>query len=562
MGFCRLLSVSASQARPGGVTPLSFSCNHSLWTAAVPYPVFLALTETERTGSSIFRRVSVPFCGIIAESSPAAAPPHHLRPHATSCSYAGMADDTAPAEESSITFTIKSSNDAKFSLTLPASTSVEELKNILSTSDYADTPAERQRLIYSGRVLKDNETLESYKIKDGHTIHLVKSAASNQRQAPSSQSTATSAATGPAATAAQPTAGVPTNLAAGTGNNPLAGLTGARYAGFAQLPGAGLFGPDGGMGPPPDADSMLNMLENPQFQSTINEALQNPAMIDMMIQQNPMLRDMGPRVRQMMQSPEFRRMLTDPNSIRQMMQLQRAMGGMGGVGGGAGAFPAPGVTNTTPEENRGEQQQPTNTGAAPTPMFNPFMPPAMGAGNPFAALFGGNPNLSTNPSTASTTTSGDQAESTQRAAGGTTTGEAQPPQNPFGFLLNPAMFGATPNPAQTGGQAGQTGQGTFNPFNPQQNPFLQDPALLSQMMQNMGGEAGANPFAALFGGGGGGGFGTPPPPDNRPPEERYAEQLRQLNDMGFYEFERNVEALRRTGGSVQGAVEYLLSHPS
>ena len=50
------------------------------------------------------------------------------------------------------------------------------------------------------------------------------------------------------------------------------------------------------------------------------------------------------------------------------------------------------------------------------------------------------------------------------------------------------------------------------------------------------------------------------PQDDRPPEDRYAEQLRQLNDMGFYEFERNIEALRRTGGSVQGAVEYLLTH--
>ena len=70
--------------------------------------------------------------------------------------------------------------------------------------------------------------------------------------------------------------------------------------------------------------------------------------------------------------------------------------------------------------------------------------------------------------------------------------------------------------------------------------------------------AGANPLAALLGGG----FGAPSPPDNRPPEERYAEQLRQLNDMGFCEFERNVEALRRAGGSVQGAVEYLLGNPS
>ena len=75
-------------------------------------------------------------------------------------------------------------------------------------------------------------------------------------------------------------------------------------------------------------------------------------------------------------------------------------------------------------------------------------------------------------------------------------------------------------------------------------------------------------FGNMFGGGGdfgagGGGFGgeSTAPADTRPPEERYEEQLRQLNDMGFYEFDRNVQALRRSGGSVQGAVEYLLTNP-
>ncbi|KKK25761.1 ubiquitin-like protein [Aspergillus rambellii] len=460
-----------------------------------------------------------------------------------------MADDTATAEDSPITFHIKASNDAKFTLTLPASTPVLELKEKLASSEYADTPAERQRLIYSGRVLKDNETLATYKIKDGHTIHLVKSAASNQRASGAAPSASTSTSTGAAANPS--TAGVPTNLAAGTGNNPLAGLTGARYAGFAQLPGAGMFGPDGGMGPPPDAESMLNMLENPQFQSTINEALQNPAMIDMMIQQNPMLRDMGPGVRQMMQSPEFRRMLTDPNSIRRMMQMQRAMGG---TGFGSGAFPAPGVTNTTPEENRNNSQNTNDTNTIPSaPPFNPFLSQGLGAGNPFAALFGGNQGFGLNPP--SNTSGGDQAGAAVREATGTTAGTARPRKNPFGLLLNPALFGA---------QAGQAGPGGVNPFNPQQNPFLRDPQLLAQAMQLMegqGGEGGGgvNPLAALFGGSG---VGSAAPPDNRPPEERYADQLRQLNDMGFYEFERNIEALRRAGGSVQGAVEYLLSHPS
>ncbi|KAL5333941.1 hypothetical protein BJX70DRAFT_379560 [Aspergillus crustosus] len=461
-----------------------------------------------------------------------------------------MADDTATAEDAPITFNIKASNDAKFSLTLPVSTPVSELKEKLSSSEYADTPADRQRLIYSGRVLKDNDTLATYKIKDGHTIHLVKSAASNPRPPAATQSTSASTPTGAATTPAA--TGVPTNLAAGTGNNPLAGLTGARYAGFAQLPGAGMFGPDGGMGPPPDAESMLHMLENPQFQSAINEALQNPAMIDMMIQQNPMLRDV-PGARQMMQSPEFRRMLTDPNSLRNMMQLQRAMGGsgLGGAGaGGGGAFPAPGVTDSTTDETGNAQNNNGDNATPGAPPLNPFMPQGLGAGagNPFAALFGGNQGLGgLNPPSTSSPTSGDQAGSGQT---GTTEGQnAQNAQNPFS-MLNPSLF---------------SGQGGLDPFNPQQNPLLRNPELLDQMMQQMAGQppggGAANPFASLIGGSGFGGR-PAPPADNRPPEERYADQLRQLNDMGFYEFERNIEALRRAGGSVQGAVEYLLSHPS
>ncbi|KAK1908021.1 hypothetical protein P3342_013340 [Pyrenophora teres f. teres] len=90
------------------------------------------------------------------------------------------------------------------------------------------------------------------------------------------------------------------------------------------------------------------------------------------------------------------------------------------------------------------------------------------------------------------------------------------------------------------------------------NPF----GSLGETGAPAAGGAAANPFAALFGPGGfggAGGFGTPPPADTRPPEEVYETQLRQLNEMGFYEFERNVSALRRSGGNVQGAIEYLLN---
>jgi ubiquilin len=141
-------------------------------------------------------------------------------------------------EGPSVTFNIKAANDTKYSVSISTSATIADLKQKLSTSEYADIPPERQRLIFSGRVLKDGDTIDSVKIKDGHTVHLVKGAASNARQNPAAQPSSSTA----------PAANVPTNIAAGTGNNPLAAITGARYAGFHGLPSASSFGADGGVG--------------------------------------------------------------------------------------------------------------------------------------------------------------------------------------------------------------------------------------------------------------------------------------------------------------------------
>lgn len=132
----------------------------------------------------------------------------------------------------------------------------------------------------------------------------------------------------------------------------------------------------------------------------------------------------------------------------------------------------------------------------------------------------------------------------------------QQPQNPFA-----SVFGAQRGQQGVGAGLGAPGAGGI--------PDLATMSQMLQMMGNMPGmgpggigaegaaSPGINPFAGLFGG-------VPPqaqaPVDTRPPEERYADQLRQLNDMGFYDFDRNVEALRRSGGSVQGAVNQLLGN--
>lgn len=366
-------------------------------------------------------------------------------------------------------------------------------------------------------------------------MHLVKGAESNQRQNPANQGgTAAPAAGG----------NVPQTFQTGTAaGDPLSQLTGARYAGFHGLPGADMFGADGGMGAPPNPDQMLRMLDDPNFAQQMNEAMSNPAVIDM-LRNNPMIRN-NPMARAAIENPEMRRMMMNPDMIRMQMQMQRSMGG--GAEGGAGSFPMPGSTDTTPAGENNSASEGGQTGGANAPP-NPFG--GAGAANPFAALF---PGAGAGAGAGANTTPGQNTGSAQ-----------QTPQNPFA-----SIFGG-------GAQGAQGGQGPSSPFAAAAQQMMQNPEMMQQMMQMMGGggaggaggagEAGFNPFAAMGGGMGGfgGGFGgqgqqQQAPVDNTPPEERYAAQLQQLNDMGFYEFERNIQALRRSGGSVQGAIEYLLS---
>lgn len=73
---------------------------------------------------------------------------------------------------SSITINVKASGDKKLAITIEPEKTVLDFKQIIA--EKADVPADRQRLIYSGRVLKDNDTLLDCKIADGNTVHMVK----------------------------------------------------------------------------------------------------------------------------------------------------------------------------------------------------------------------------------------------------------------------------------------------------------------------------------------------------------------------------------------------------
>ncbi|OAA62113.1 deubiquitination-protection protein dph1 [Cordyceps fumosorosea ARSEF 2679] len=450
-----------------------------------------------------------------------------------------MADNAEAGSDAQITFKVKPLSEKVYTIEMPESTSVLELKTKLAGADFENVPVERQRLIYAGRVMKNEETLATYKIKPNNTIHMVKSAASNQTQPASSNGSAAPQT-------------LPTNMASGTANNPLANLTSARYAGHQlNLPGLDSFGPDGGMGPPMDDERMARLMSDPNVQQSMNEALNNPDFVNMLIDSNPMLRNM-PNARELITSPFMREMMSNPAMLSGAMRMQR------GMRGGESAFPAPGATDTTPENTT--PQNPADAprdGAQPE---RPWMPTLFAPGvhiPPFLTEMeqglmnmGMDPNASSaailemiaqgaNQGGAGTTgagTTGAGATGTGTTGAGTTgagtTGAGAPPgtgpgaganaRNPFAALFPGAAGGAVP-----GG-----------------SPFQMTPEQLQAVTRMLQGNAAGAPAA---------------PADTRPPEERYEEQLRQLNDMGFFDFDRNVAALRRSGGSVHGAIEYLLS---
>jgi ubiquilin len=304
-----------------------------------------------------------------------------------------------------------------------------------------------------------------------------------------------------------------------------------------------------------DEERLQRMMSDPNVQQSMNEALNNPDFVNMLIDSNPMLRNM-PNARQIISSPFMRQMMSDPQMMTQAMRMQRRMGGGEG-------FPAPGATDSTAEGTATGDNSGTNTNNdtsnqnAFNPFMSPFMMPGAGAGaGAGAGQNGGNfmelamrqlrdmgMGNYTGNSTAEQGQTASQPGTTQTASG-TTPSQGTESQ------------GTNQSSGTTAGQ-----QGTSNP--PPANPFAALFGGAGGFGRNDAAGSGMNPemmqsMMEFMRGGGLPGMNAAAPADNRPPEERYAEQLRQLNDMGFYDFDRNVAALRRSGGSVQGAIEHLL----
>nr|CAG8534696.1 11515_t:CDS:2 [Entrophospora candida] len=228
---------------------------------------------------------------------------------------------------STVTITVKCSNDTKYTIAVDTSKTVLEFKQLIA--EKSEIAADKQRLIYSGRVLKDNDTLETYKIAEGHTVHMVRSMVRGSSQSETSQPQPTVTSTTTNATNNQSTQ--PPNIPSlgDTTPNPFAALGGfGNFGTNNPYGGANLFGnmnfgggDSGNSNGLPNFNSMEQVLNNPAFMQYISQLMQDPQFIDNVIAMNPQLGEMAPQLRQLSQGPEFQSLLSNPEAIRHMATL-------------------------------------------------------------------------------------------------------------------------------------------------------------------------------------------------------------------------------------------------
>ncbi|THF99310.1 hypothetical protein TEA_002689 [Camellia sinensis var. sinensis] len=377
-----------------------------------------------------------------------------------------------------VTVHIRCSNGSKFSVQISLDSTVGSFKSVVAQN--CDIPAEQQRLIYKGRILKDDQALESYGLEADHTVHLVRGFAP-----------ATSADT----TGATNT-GVPNSTPSGVRSvsSDEGGAFGGSGVGASPFPGLGFNGLGGsgglfGVGLPEFEQVQQQLTENPNLMREIinmplvQNLMNNPDVMRNMIMNNPQMREMIDR------NPELAHILNDPNTLRQtleatrnpelmremMRNTDRAMSNIesspegfnmlrrmyeniqepllnattmaGDARNDLGSNPFAALLGTTPGGGQGRDQStnPTSTDSetttnSPAPNANPLP-------NPWAS--GGAGGAQTN----STTRSNPAGDARLPAVGG------------LGGLGLPEMFGSTQDTASL-------------------SQFMQNPAV-SQMMQSL-----------------------------------------------------------------------------
>lgn len=456
--------------------------------------------------------------------------------------------------------------------------SVNELRKIVAQT-VSKEPSQLV-LIFGGKILKDEDTLATHSIQNGHSVHLV---IKNQRQ--ESKPEVKQEAAAPAA----PPQSAPASQTAAPSTNPFAGLAGMGGGmGAASGMGGLLGGMNGGMNEQMqqlmnNPELMNQLMDSPVMQNMMQNILDNPQLLQEMIRANPQMNQV------MEQNPDLAHIFNNPSLIRQAMEMHRNPSMM-------------------QEMMRHQDRAMSNIENLPggfqalERMYRDIQEPMMNAAN--------RPNqyqTNTSDNNASNTSNQAGRQNTEAlpnpwGGGGTNTQQTnaeRPTSNttgntssPFGAMNNPAMMQSTMEMMRNNPELMRSLMQTMNPQlanNPQMsrmlenyisNPEMSNPAVLQALQQIQQGyetiRREAPRFWESFGAGmdnnmqqmmqrmgttGLSGGAVPNPTPAPDAETRFAEQLSQLEMMGFTNKTANIEELTRTGGNVEAAVDRLLQRP-
>ncbi|CCW67085.1 unnamed protein product [Phytomonas sp. Hart1] len=245
---------------------------------------------------------------------------------------------------------------------------VAEFKKLAEVA--IEIPADEQRVVLRGKVLKDEDILSVVGMEHGNAVHIVRS---KKKESSSSTTQPTQPVqTQSGSTTAQ--GGTPSNSnnPSDYSSNPYAALFGSY--GAAQQP---LRGADSASNSNPNPwasaagwdqqplNDALQMLQNPMGMQLIQEAMRNPALIQQMMQFNPMFSNMPPEVQQ-----QTLQMITNPEIMRQMMSMYAGMSNVNATPASNPNFGGVGNTSSIPQGVPGGYPLP-NIFSPPQPQGDP-----------------------------------------------------------------------------------------------------------------------------------------------------------------------------------------------
>ncbi|XP_042508505.1 ubiquitin domain-containing protein DSK2a-like [Macadamia integrifolia] len=391
----------------------------------------------------------------------------------------GNSDSGKPNDsnvETGVIVHIRCSNGSKFSVRTSLESTVGTFKTVLAQN--CDVPAEQQRLIFKGRILKDDQTLESYGLQGDQTVHMVRGFA----PASATNTTGTANVGGGSNTTPGVGRGVGSNEGAGFGGGGLGAslFPGLGVNGLGGNGVSGLFGSGLGSGLPEFEQVQQQLTQNPNMMReimnmpVIQNLMNNPDLMRNLIMSNPQMREIIDR------NPDLAHILNDPSTLRQTLEAARN-------------------PELMREMMRNTDRAMSNIESSPEG-FNmlrrmyetvqePFLNATTMAGdtgndagsNPFAALLGSQGGGQARDRSTNSTTTGSE----------TTTGSPAPNTNPLPNPWNTGGGSAQTNttsrstPVGDGRGAGIAGLGGLGlPEMERMFSGTQDPASMNQFLQN------------------------------------------------------------------------------